>query len=188
MAKNAVLFIDTVYLKENSPVQYNVADDVLLPAIKMAHDITIQTALGTDFFEHLKLSAKNDVLTTEEDELIRDYIRPVLLHSAIYEALPFIGLKLTNKSVSTEKSENSDAADLSSIKYLRQTVRDQLDFYLLRLNEHLRLNYLEFPLYYKFDVYNNLKPNASSSFSGIHVPSRNRRGYIDKDCCPKYRL
>ena len=188
MAKSKVLFIDVQYLKESSPVQYNVDDDILLPAIKAAHDITIQTALGTDFLEHLKLSAKNDVLTAEEDELIRDYIRPLLVQSALYEALPFIGLKLTNKAVSQEKSENSDAADLSSIKYLRQTVRDQVDFYLLRLNEHLRLNYLDFPLYYKFDVYNNLKPNSASSFSGIHVPSRKRRGYIDKDCCPRFRL
>jgi hypothetical protein len=187
MPKNLVYFIDVNYLKLNSAVQFNVDDDLLVPAINKAHDITIQTALGTDFFEHLKLSAKNDVLTAEEDELIRDYIRPVLVESALYEALPFIALKITNKSISTQNSEYSEASDLSQMKYLRNTVKDSLDFYLIRLNEHLRLNYMDFPLYYKFDVYNNLKPNAASAFNGLHIPSRRRRG-IDKDCCPKFRL
>jgi hypothetical protein len=187
MPKTSVYFIDANYLKKNSSIQENVDEDILVPAINKAHDITIQTALGTYFFEHLKVSAKNDVLTPEEDELIRDYIRPVLVESAFYEAIPFVALKVTNKSVSTQNSEYSEAAELASIKYLRQTVRDNLDFYLIRLNEHLRLNYMDFPLYYKFDYYNNLKPNAASAFNGIHIRSKGRRGEIDKDCCPKYR-
>jgi hypothetical protein len=187
MPKNLVYFIDVSYLKKNSQIQENVDDDILVPAINKAHDITIQTALGTYFFEHLKLSAKNDDLTPEEDELIRDYIRPVLVESALYESIPFISLKITNKSISTQNSEYSEASELSQVKYLRNTVKDNLDFYLIRLNEHLRLNYMDFPLYYKFDYLNNLKPNPASSFQGIHIRSKGRRGDVDKDCCPRYR-
>lgn len=186
--KQKVLFIDAAYLKKNSYIQDNVDENILIPAILTAHDITLQSSLGTYLFEDLKAKTVDDNLNSDEDELIRNYIQPMLVHASVYNALPFISLKLTNKSVSKEKSEYSDGADLSDLKYLRQTVKDQFDFYLERLNEHLRLNYTQFPLYYKYDYYNNITPSGSTYFSGIHVPKRGANGYRDKDCCPKYRL
>ena len=110
-------FISIAYLKENTALQDNIDDSILSPFITKAQDTHLQQVLGTTFYEHLQSQVIADTLTSVEKLLIELYIQPMLAEWALYEVLPHINYKLTNKSVSTNNSEWSSSSQLSELKY-----------------------------------------------------------------------
>lgn len=182
-----VKFISTTYLKENSTIEDNVDDAKLVPFIKKSQDIYLQQILGTTFYNHLKDAIVNNTLTSDEESLIRDYIQPMVAEYTVYESLPFLSNKLTNKSISQENSEFSTPSGLDELKYLRNTVRDMAEFYGKRLAKFLCDNTSLFPVYSNPDANENLSKSSRAYFSGVYVPKRgpkNIRSYNDPsdDC------
>jgi len=187
MANNKVKFISTVFLKENTTIEDNVDDNKLVPFIYKVQDIHLQQALGTTFYEHLKAGVVNNTLTTDETDLIRDYIQNMVAEWTLYESMPFLSNKLTNKSISQENSEYSTPSTLDEIKYLRNNVRDIAEFYTKRLTKYMCDNASLFPKYLNPDSKENLSKNSKSYFSGIYLPKKgpsNIRSYNDPsdDC------
>lgn len=172
MANNKVKFISTIYLKENTTIEDNVDDNKLVPFIYKCQDIYLQQILGTTFFEHLKDAIVNDSLTTYEDNLIRDYIQNMVSEWTLYEALPFISNKITNKSLSQENYEFGTPSTLDDLKYLRNSIRDMAEFYSKRLNKYLCDNSSLFPVYQNPNSKENLRKNSKSYFSGIYIPKK----------------
>lgn len=172
MANNKVKFISTIYLKENTTIEDNVDDNKLVPFIYKCQDIYLQQILGTTFFEHLKYAIVNDSLTTDEDNLIRDYIQNMVSEWTLYEALPFISNKITNKSLSQENYEFGTPSTLDDLKYLRNSIRDMAEFYSKRLNKYLCDNSSLFPVYQNPNSKENLRKNSKSYFSGIYIPKK----------------
>lgn len=169
-------FISTAYLKEQTPIQGNVDDNILVPYIKMAQKIHIQQMLGSAFYNHLCEAIANNSLTSDEVDLLRDYIQPCLAQFTFYEVLPHLNYKPTNKAVSQENSEYSTSSGLDDIKYLRQTVRDMAEFLLSRLHKQL-CDYSElYPLYLNPGDKENLQKKNNSYFSGIYLPNSRPSG------------
>jgi len=167
MAK--ALFIGEDYLKKNTPVQPNVDGDIIIPYITKTQDITIHQSLGTTFYEHLQTAFIGNTLTTDETDLIRNYLQPVLSEFSYYHLIPHLNYKSTNKAISTESSEFSTPSSLEEIKFLRSTVRDMGEFLLKRLNVYLCDNSSLFPKYNNPDTDENLKKNTNSYFNGIYL-------------------
>ncbi len=174
MAK--VKFISITYLKENTTIEDNVDDDKLTPYIYKAQDTHIQQALGSTFYSHLKDAIVNSTLTSDEEVLLRDYIQPCLAEFVLYEVMPFLNFKMTNKAISQENSEFSTSSTLDDLKYLRQTVRDLAEFYLERLIKHL-CDYSElFPIYLNPGSDENLEASNKSYFNGVYLPKKRSNG------------
>lgn len=172
MPRPIVKFVSPNYIKENTPIQQNIDDDIMVPYIVAAQDIYIQQALGSKFYQHLKDAIVANTLNTDEDNLIRDYIAPVITQFTFYELIPHINYKMTNKAVSQQSSEFSTPSGLDEIKFLRQSVRDLAEFYLKRLNKYL-CDYGElFPLYISPGSKENLTRNRKSYFGGVYIPRR----------------
>ena len=182
-----VKFISTEYLKENSTIEDNLDDAKLVPFIYKAQDIHLQSVLGTTFYNHLKDAVINSTLTSDEESLVRDYIQPMIVEYVVYESLPFLSNKLTNKSVMQENSEFGTPSALQEIKYLRNTVRDMAEFYSSRLVKFLCDNSSLFPVYQNPDSNENLRKNSRVYNTGVFIPRKNHssfRSYNDPsdDC------
>lgn len=167
-----VKFIDIDFLKSNTTINENVDDNILVPFIYKAQDTHLQSVLGSSFYNHLKSAIVANSLTPEERALILDYIQNMVAEWTLYEVLPFINYKLTNKAISKERSEYSNNSELNELKYIRQTVRDLAEFYSKRLVNELNQNCNLYPEYNNPDRPENLRKNNSVYYSGIYIPKK----------------
>jgi hypothetical protein len=165
MATN-VRFISTDRLKSNTPIQQNVDDDLLKPYISKAQDTHVHQYLGTDLYNALKTKVINNTLAGDYLALMEDYIQPVLVEWAFYEVLPFVSLKITNKSIGRGNADYLSEADLNDLKYLRQTVMDIARFQGERLIGYLKENSSLFPEYQTNSGLDKIQPQYSQNFFG----------------------
>lgn len=188
MSKDIIKYITTDDFKANTVVEMNVDDSKINPIIIKCQKIYLQQALGSSFYDYLGSTVASSTTSTLERNLIVDYIQPMLYEAVLYEALPFINYKATNKAVVKQNSDNSIASDLAEIKYLRSNVKDMMDFMLERLNSYLVLNASLFPQYQNPTTPENLPKNTKSYFNGVYTSGRvHNLGNIDinrsKDDC-----
>lgn len=189
MATLKVKFVSTVYIKENTTIEDNVDDNKIVPFIYSSQDTRIQQAIGTTLYNKLKSGVVNSTLNTNEEDLLRDYIQPCLAQWVFYDVYPFLNYKSTNKAISKENSEFSQASELDEIKYMRAAIRDLAEFYTKRLTTYLCDYSTLFPEYNNPDSLENLPANSKSYFSGVYLGRTSRdlfkdypTYYGDKDC------
>ena len=169
---NRVKFISVDYLRMNSTIEENVDDNKLIPFIYKSQDNYLQQVLGSTFFFHLSNAIINNALTTVEEDLIRVYIQPMVSEYTLYEAIPFLNYKLTNKAVSQENSEFSVSSELSNIKYMRNIILDMCEYYSERLVRQL-CDYSElYPKYNNPDDNENVRANSNVYKNSVYIPKR----------------
>jgi hypothetical protein len=172
-----VLFIGTARMKKATPIQNNVDDDLLNNYIWRAQETHIHQTLGTDLYNSLKNKIVTNTLTGNYKTLMDDYITPALIEWSFYEVLPFISLKLTNKSIARGNADYLAEADLTDLKYLRQTVRDVAEFQTQTLIGYIKQYVHLFPEYQTNSGLDKRIPNSSTYFNGVYLG-----GGRSKDC------
>jgi hypothetical protein len=183
-----IRLINVTDVKELTTIEKNVDNAKIAPFIYKVQDTHLQMALGTTFYRHILDAFDNGTLTSDEQDLVDTYIRPMLIEWVYYEVYPHITFKPTNKSVATERSEYSDPVDLSSLKYMRDAIRNMAEYYTRRLNKHLCDYSSLFPLYLNPGPKQNVKSRSKSYFSGVYtgrggIPNRINRLFGDDDYC-----
>lgn len=172
-----ILFINMEYLRSRSTVEGNVDYDKVKPFIIKVQDLYLQQRLGSTFFKHLNDAVVFGTLTNDEEELINDYIKPMVSEYTYYEALPFLNFKLTNKAISKQSSDNSQPSDLTDIKYLRGILKNNAEFYDTRLYKYLDMNEDQFPIWKNtLNSEQNLGKDSRTYSSGIYIPKDKKRG------------
>jgi hypothetical protein len=167
---NNTLMISVDYLRDNTSINGNTDSELLEPFIVMAQNVHIEKVLGTALFNDVISNIQAVTIAGDNKTLLDNYIQPCLLQWALYESLPFINYKLTNKAITTKSSDNSDSVELSELKYLRGTVRDIAEYYSQRVTDYLKTNIALFPLYLNpGSTIDSIKPNNSSYFNGIFL-------------------
>lgn len=169
-----VEFCSVEFVKINTGIQENVDDSKVKPYITKVQDTHIQNSLGSSFTEHLYKGVADGTLTTHEEDLIRNYIQRTVAEWVYYEIYPSMNYKATNKSIAKEGSEYSTPAELSEIKYMRNTIRDMAEFYSARLEKYLDDNASKFPEYQNPDLPENLPRRGGSFFNGIYMPKNKK--------------
>jgi len=165
-----VLFISSARLKKLSGIYENFYDDLIAPFTLQAQDIYVQEKLGTSFYNALKLKVSGGTTTSLEQDLLNNYIAPMLANYAVWLALPSIHYRIKNKSVLVGTSEEAQTADLNEIKYLRASILDVAQFYGERMREFLVDNESSFPTYVNYDE-NYMAPNKRNTYSqGLYIP------------------
>jgi hypothetical protein len=182
-----VLFIGSARVKKQTPIQQNVDDDLISNYIFRAQETHIHQFLGTDLYNKLRVLAMANNITGDYKTLMDDYITPCLIEWTFYEIMPFISLKLTNKSIGRGNAEYLAEADLDDLKYLRNAVRDMARFYGERLIGYLKENSGLFIEYNTNSGLDKLQPQYSQNFfGGVYTGRRiddcgfgTGEGYID---------
>ena len=190
---NTVYFITPEYIKKylSGYLDQNIDDDALSSFILMSQNIRIQSVLGYDLYTKYI----NDINTTGSPQgtyyiyLMNNYIQMSTALWSVYEALPSLGFKVTNKAVSQKDSQYGKAAGRSDIEYIRQQLSNNAQFYDMRIREYITNNPQEFPEYYQITGVNRIKAKNNNYFGGLWLPDvmigkrRDGNWQSDDRCC-----
>ena len=131
----------------------SVDTDSFIQWIKTAQDIRIQNYLGTDLFEKIQA------------DIINAHIKPMLIHWAMVEYLPFAAYTIANKGVFKHSAENAENVSKDEVDYLVEKERDLAQYYTERFISYMSFNNTLFPEY-RTNTNDDINPSYDSSFSG----------------------
>jgi len=188
-----VYFIDVDYLKKyySGYLDENIDANALDSFILIAQGVRTQSVLGYDLYTKYI----NDINTTDTPQgaqyvyLMNNYIQPALALWAIYEALPSLGFKVTNKAVSQKSSEYGQPSSRNDIEYIRQQVSNNAQFYDTRIREYITNYPSDFPEYFTTTGVNRVRAKNNTYFGGLWLPDvmplgkRKSGGWQQDDRC-----
>ena len=144
----------------------NVDTDKFIQYIKIAQDVHIQNYVGTDLLKAIQTKITDSTLTGDYLALVTDYIKPMLIHWAMVEYLPFAAYTIANKGVYKHNSENAENVSKEEVDFLMEKERDIAQYYTDRFISYMSFNASsKFPEYYSNnneDIY----PDKDASFEG----------------------
>lgn len=163
------IFITANDLKRYSVINGNVDNDKFMQFIEIAQDIHIQNYLGTDLYEKLQSliinNTINDVVNADYKLLLDTYAKPMLIHWAMVEYLPYAAYTVANGGVYKHSSETSQTVDKNEVDFLIEKQRNTAEHYTRRFIDFMCFNSSTYPEYNSNsngDVY----PDKKSNFGG----------------------
>lgn len=156
-------FITETYLKDNSPLSGNVDIAEIYPFVREVENSYIQEAIGTRLFNDLitKLNVDSTLATYPDDLTLMRKIRDVVLWYTIYDALPFLAIKIRNIGIVKQTGEGHESASREDVSYLRKYCKDKGDFYLKVVQDYLCYYHTLYPTY-KLGTKNDMIPNTTA--------------------------
>ena len=146
MANTTALFISEEKLKSYA-IAGNVSPDLILPHLKDAQRIYIESALGSALYQHLQAHILAGTLAGNDLILVNDYIQSTLVHYGTLQCLPFLAYKLENGNIYSKTSENGVALSREELGDLKDSVKNTAEWYRARLIDYLCFNSALFPKY-----------------------------------------
>ena len=143
----------------------NVDTDKFIQWIKTAQDIHIQNYLGTDLFVKIQADIIAGTLAGDYLSLVNVHIKPMLIHWAMVEYLPFAAYTIANKGVFKHSSENAENVSKEEVDFLVEKERDLAQYYTDRFISYMSFNNSLFPEY-NSNNNDDIFPSYDSSFSG----------------------
>ena len=143
----------------------NVDTDKFIQWIKTAQDIHIQNYLGTDLFVKIQADIIAGNLAGNYLSLVNVHIKPMLIHWAMVEYLPFAAYTIANKGVFKHSSENAENVSKEEVDFLVEKERDLAQYYTDRFISYMTFNNSLFPEY-SSNNNDDINPSYDSNFSG----------------------
>lgn len=160
------LFITRKDLVKFTSVNGGVDTDKFIQYIKIAQDIHIQNYLGSDLFNKIEADIEGSTLAGDYLSLVTDYIKPMLIHWAMVEYLPFAAYTIANKGIYKHNSENSQNVEKDEVDFLMEKERNIAQYYTERFIEYMSFNAsTKFPEYYS-NANSDIYPDKDASFEG----------------------
>lgn len=166
MAK--ALLVTTTDVKKYSVLNGNIDNDKFIQYISIAQDIHIKNYLGTDLLEKLQSLLPTDideVANLKYKTLLETYVKPMLIHWALVELLPFMAYTIANGGVYKHQAENSIAVDKNEIDYLIERERNIAENYTRRFISFICNNEVDYPEYTSNEN-EDVKPDRNADFGG----------------------
>lgn len=133
-------FISPQYLKDNSSVEDNVNDNIIYPVIDGTQKFFVEPITGTDLYDKLQNDISSGSLTGLYKTLVDEYIVPYMVEMSVYNLLPKIAFHYANRSVEKGTGENSEAATMEEVEYLRKEHNKLAETIKERMLDFLREN------------------------------------------------
>ena len=147
------LFISTQFLKDNSIIEGNIEDRLIINAIIKAQTIDIQNILGQELYTEIKNQVKTKTISTKNKTLLDDYIVPCLVEWAVWRSLPIINTKVKNIALIQQNAENAQPVSNDQEIYLRKDIKQSAEFYSDTLKRYLFKNQSDYPLFLQSQTY-----------------------------------
>lgn len=151
-------------------------------AIKTAQNMHLQDVIGGTLLKKLEDIVEDNSISTPSfaayKTLLDDYITEAMVAFALMECVDVTHFKITNKSLTTQSSDNSEAVSFDEFKYSKSSLKNKAEFYGARLKDYLVVNYVLFPEYYSIDniVDGKMQPAKSSYNCPMQFDD-------ESDCC-----
>ena len=159
------LFITTADLKRYSILNGNVDADKFIQFIDISQDIHIQNFLGTDLYEKFQSEIKAGTLTGAYKTLLDEYIKPMVIHWALVEYLPFSAYTISSKGMFKHTSENSETVSKEEVDYLAEKHRSTAQHYTKRFIDYMCYHSESFPEY-DSNTNEDIRPSTEANFGG----------------------
>ena len=143
----------------------NVDTDKFIQFVKIAQDVHIQSILGTDLLNKIKADIVASTLANPYLALLTNYIKPMLIHWAMVEYLPFAAYTIANKGVYKHESENATTVDKNEVDFLVEKQRQIAQHYTQRFVDYMAFNQSSFPEY-SSNSNGDMYPRTDNNFSG----------------------
>ena len=174
-----VLFISEQKLKDSTAINLNVDTNLLLPFVKEAQKLYVETALGTDLTQKLKDLITAGTIGNVGNEayktLVDDYIGDMLPNWAFYHAVPFLRFKIENGNIYSKTSETGNALSTEEAQHLREEVRNTAEYYTERMIDYVKNNTSSFPEY-STNSGADLSPDSNAYYNGMNLERPMQKG------------
>jgi len=134
------LFISVTDLKQTGYVDENVDDGVVRNVIRTAQEMYIKEALGTALYDALVTGVTNNTLVSPYTTLMASYVKPTLVWYSMYEGVLPFSLKIRNKGVMQQTSENAQTLGIQDLNKLMDFLLDRAETYRDRMTKYLQEN------------------------------------------------
>ena len=143
----------------------NMDTDTFIQWIKVAQDIHIQQYTGTELLNKIKTDIVNNTLANPYLDLVETYLKPMLIHWAMVEFLPFQAYTIANKGIFKHSSENATNVDKNEVDFLIEKQRYLAQNYTERFIQYMAFSGNTFPEYYT-NTNSDIYPNFDSNYTG----------------------
>jgi hypothetical protein len=146
----------------------NIDTDSFIQWIKVSQDIHIQNYLGTNLLEKIKTDIINNTLANPYLSLLNTYVKPMLIHWAMVEYLPFSAYTIANKGVFKHTSENATSVEKNEVDFLVEKERMIAQNYTERFITYINFNNTLFPEYSN-NSNADMFPSTQNNFTGWYI-------------------
>ena len=146
----------------------NVDVDKFVQFIKIAQDIHIQNYLGTKLLEKIEADIIAGTLSGNYLNLVNTYVKPMLIHWAMFEYLPFAAYTIANKGVYKHGSENATNAEKNEIDFLAEKERSIAQHYTERFINYMCFNNYLFPEY-NTNSNDDMYPDRMNNYTSWYI-------------------
>ena len=179
MTNNDVLLISESYIKSVTNISDNIAGDYLLPSIKLAQDLDLESTIGTQLLEKIQELIYNNDISNKENSmyklLLDNYIQPFLAYCTIQHIVPTVAYKLVNQGIVRTDDEKSYNVTSNEVDKVADYYNHLANTYKKRLQLFLIANYNEFPELLNWKSIAYIKSNLYSA-AGCNVNLGGPRG------------
>jgi hypothetical protein len=170
-----VLFISEAKLKDSTAINLNVDVELLLPYVRQAQKLYVETKLGTDLTDKLKAEITAGTLAGAYKTLVDDYIGDMLPNWAFYHAIPFLRFKIENGNIYSKTSETGTALSTEEAQHLREEVRNTAEYYTERMIDYVCNNTSSFPEY-STNSGSDVNPDKNAYYNGMNLERPRQQG------------
>jgi|TARA_R110000744_G_scaffold103810_1_gene198948 hypothetical protein len=174
-----VLFISEAKLKDSTAINLNVDVDLLLPYVRQAQKLYVETKLGTDLNNKLKSLISTGTVGAVGNEayktLLDDYIGDMLPNWALFNCIPYLRFKVENGNIYSKTSETGNALSTEEAQHLREEVRNTAEYYTERMIDYIRNNNASFPEY-STNTGADVDPDRNAYYNGMNLERPNNQG------------
>lgn len=154
---NNVLLISEKTLKEHTLINSNVDGIYILPAIRMAQDVDLDTAIGPVLNKKLQTLVSDGTIKDEVNQkykkLLDEYVTPYLCWQVMSAIQLNINFKLSNSGVISNQDDRKNAVDYRSGKELVAQYEKYANAYAQKLKNFLCAHSAEYPEYKQCENY-----------------------------------
>ena len=174
-----VLFISEAKLKDSTAVNLNVSSELLLPFIREAQKLYVETSLGTDLTQKLKDLITAGTLGNIGNEayktLVDEYIGDMLPGYALAHALVYLRFKIEAGNIYSKTSETGTSLTTEEAQHLKEEILNTSSYYRERMIEYVRNNTASFP---EFSTNSgaDVQPDPNAYYNGMNIERPLRQG------------
>lgn len=159
------LFVSRNDIVNKTALGGNVDADKFLQFVEIAQETHIQNYLGTDLYNKIASDISSSSLSGDYATLVTDYVKPMLIHFAMSEYLPFAAYTIGNGGIYKHTSENSQAATKEEVDFMANKERQIAKSYTERFVKYMQYNAsTKFPEYYT-NSNDDIDPLKNENFS-----------------------
>jgi hypothetical protein len=159
------LLISRADIVKHTAMNGNIDSDKFIQFILIAQSIHIEGYTGTNLLNKLKADIVASTLAGNYITLVNTYLKPMLIHWAMVEYLPFAAYMIANGGIYKKGAENSEVASKSEVDFLIEKERSIAESYSSRFDSYMTYNQSLFPEYTN-NSSDDIYPKHSTNLGG----------------------